>query len=87
VPWHIDNMFLELLIERGAAGVLLFVGLAAAALTRQVRAPNADDDAAPYLAASMCGVLCVGLFSSVFDVPRVALLMALLLCLCVFRDK
>jgi hypothetical protein len=88
VPWHIDNMFLEVLIERGTAGLLLFVVLIAAALTRQLRSSDPDDVVgAPFVAASLCGVLCVGLVSSVFDVPRVALLLALLLCLCLLRAQ
>lgn len=78
LPWHIDNLYLELLIERGLVGAALLPALAAAALWRLLRQPAAGDIVAPFIAASLCGVACLGLISSVLDVPRVALLLALL---------
>ena len=81
LPWHIDNLYLELLIERGVVGMLLLLGLTAAVLWRLLRQTDPGDTAAPFIAASLCGVLSVGLVSSVLDVPRVALLVALLLAL------
>jgi hypothetical protein len=78
VPWHIDNLYLELLIDRGLPALLVFLALVVLALARlsarAVRLP-----AAPFLAASLCGALLVGLVSSIFDVPRVAYLLQLLL--------
>lgn len=32
VPWHLDNLFLEVLVERGLAGLLLLVALMTYAL-------------------------------------------------------
>lgn len=78
LPWHIDNLYLELLIERGIVGLLAFVGLVGAVLWRLLRQPHRRDDAAPFVVASLCGVLCVGVVSSVLDVPRVAFLMWLI---------
>ena len=86
LPWHVDNLYLELLIERGLAGMLLLLGLTAAVLWRLVRRPDPGDAAAPFIAASLCGVLSVGLVSSVLDVPRVALLVGLLLTLGALHD-
>lgn len=77
VPWHIDNLYLELLIERGVVGLVVFLALAAVALHRLLLQP--PDTGAPFLAASLCAVLCVGLVSSVLDVARTALLLWLLL--------
>lgn len=79
VPWHIDNLFLELLIERGILGAMLLMGLTTAALWRLLHQAEPGDTCAPFIVASLCGVLCLGLISSVLDVPRVALLLALLL--------
>ena len=79
VPWHIDNMFLELLIERGLVGGGLLMVLAGVVAWRLLRRADPGDTSAPFIAAAVCGVLCVGLVSSVLDVPRVALLLALLL--------
>lgn len=79
VPWHIDNLYLELLIERGVLALLAFVSCAVWALRRLVGAKANGSAIAPFLAASLCGGLCVGLVSSAMDVPRVAFLMLLLL--------
>lgn len=79
VPWHIDNLFLELLIERGLVGFLLFAALVAYALWHLVFGRARASALAPYLAASLSGALLVGLVSSLMDVPRVAFLLFLLL--------
>jgi hypothetical protein len=78
VPWHIDNLYLELLIERGLAGLLLVLAIVASALRNLLRGAAAGDAACAFIAAALCGVLALGLVSSVLDVPRVALLASLL---------
>ena len=78
VPWHIDNLYLEVLIERGAPALLAFVLCMGLALGRIVVAANRAPPIAPFLAASLVGGLTVGLVSSVMDVPRVAFLLLLL---------
>ena len=78
VPWHIDNLYLELLIEHGLPACVAFVLCMAIALRRLVCAGGREVPIAPFLAASMCGALFVGLVSSVMDVPRVAFLLLLL---------
>jgi hypothetical protein len=75
IPWHIDNLYLELLIERGWLGLLLTAALAATALWHLVLGRARKNPLAPYVAASLAGVLIVGLVSSVMDVPRVAFLL------------
>jgi O-antigen ligase len=79
VPWHIDNLYLEVLIERGLAGLLVAAAIVAATLRRLWRAPAPAAVAAPFLGACMAGALCIGLVSSVLDMPRVAFLLGLLL--------
>ncbi len=79
LPWHIDNLYLEVLIERGAIGFLLLCSVAALALKRLVGAGKSAGSLAPFLAASLVGVLLLGLVSSVMDVPRVAFMFFLLL--------
>ena len=74
LPWHIDNLYLELLIERGLLGLFLVLLLVGCALWRLVFGAARGHVLAPYLAASLCGVMLVGLVSSVMDVPRVAFL-------------
>jgi hypothetical protein len=80
LPWHIDNLFLEVLVERGLLGLVLWVALVGTALWQLVLGVARRQPLAPYLAASLCGVLLVGLVSSVMDVPRVAFLLFLLVC-------
>jgi hypothetical protein len=79
VPWHIDNLFLEMLIERGGVGLLLFVTLVAYALWHLVLGRAQALAMSPYLAASLGAALLVGLVSSLMDVPRVAFLVYFLL--------
>ncbi len=75
VPWHIDNVYLDVLVERGLPALLAFVTCAAIALRRLARAGPRGPAFAPFLAASLAGALCAGLVNSVMDVPRVAFLM------------
>lgn len=78
LPWHIDNLYLEVLIERGLLGLVLWVALMGTALWHLVLGPARRQPLAPYLAASLSGGLLVGLVSSVMDVPRVAFMLFLL---------
>jgi hypothetical protein len=78
VPWHIDNLYLEVLIERGVPALLAFVLCMALALRRLVDAAGRAAPIAPFLAASLCGALLIGAVSSVMDAPRVAFLLFLL---------
>ena len=78
VPWHLDNLFLEMLVERGSAGLLAWILLVSYALWHLILGRARLEPLAPYLAASLTGVLVVGLVSSVMDVPRVAWLFFLL---------
>jgi len=75
VPWHIDNLYLDILVERGLPALLAFVTCAAIVLRRLARAGPRGPAFAPFLAASLAGALCAGLVNSVMDVPRVAFLM------------
>jgi len=78
LPWHIDSLWLELLIERGLLGALVFAGLFGWALRRLWTTPASSVRVAPFLAASLGGGVIVGLVSSVMDTPRVAFLFCLL---------
>jgi hypothetical protein len=78
VPWHIDNLYLELLIERGLIGAIAAGTLFAWAMVSAIKARGTTDTWRHYLAASLFGSLVVGLVSSIQDVPRVALVFYLL---------
>ena len=86
LPWHIDNLYLELLIERGWLGLSLALALCVWAarclwVSRQREAPLA-----PYLAASVLGCCLAGSVSSVLDAPRIGFLFFSLLFLAVLAD-
>ena len=78
VPWHIDNLYLELLIESGLLGGIVVGALTAWGLVSAVWARGPTSLLRPYLAAGLFGALIVGLVSSVLDMPRVALVFFLL---------
>ena len=76
LPWHIDNLLLELLIERGLSGLALVVATLAVAL-RAIAATTGT--AGRCIASSLAGFCVVGMFGSALDVPRVAFLFWILL--------
>lgn len=86
LPWHIDNLFLEALIDQGAIGLLLLLVVMATAFANLLRGPGREHVLAPYLLAALTGVATVGTFSSVLDMPRSAFLFFLLLCCALFLD-
>jgi hypothetical protein len=73
LPWHIDNLYLELLIEHGALGLTAALVLIGTALRNLHSQWLRGTRIAPFLAASIFGVLLVGSVSSVLDVPRISL--------------
>ncbi len=79
LPWHIDNVYLELLIERGLLGVMLMAAWVCFALNGVAQNPGTDASLARYLRASLVGAALIGLVSSWMDVPRIAFLVFLLL--------
>jgi hypothetical protein len=83
VPWHLDNLLLEVLVERGGLGLLAGLLLIGYALWHLVLGRARLQPLAPYVAASLVAVLLVGLVSSVMDVPRVAFLFFLLIFLAI----
>jgi hypothetical protein len=79
LPWHLDNLLLEILVERGLIGLLAWLMLVTFVLWHLVLGCARLDPIAPYVAASLVAVLLVGLVSSVMDAPRIAFLFWLLL--------
>lgn len=86
LPWHIDNLFLEALIDQGAIGLLLLLGIMTLAFSNLLRGPGREHVLAPYLIAALAGGAAVGAFSSILDMPRSAFLFFLLLCCALFLD-
>jgi hypothetical protein len=78
LPWHIKNLYVHTYVEQGWTGLgalALLLGYVAARLVR--RAWRGRPGAAVLLAA-LVGMLLVGCFDSIVDVPRLTLLVLLL---------
>lgn len=74
LPWHIKNLLLHVLFDQGLFGLVLFASLVGTALWRVAFGAARAHPIAPALAASIVGFVIVGLFDSLLDVPRLALL-------------
>ena len=79
LPWHVKNFAVNTLFETGWAGVATMAALlACAAAVLGARALRGDWPALAHLAA-LTAFMLVGLFDSLFDVPRLAFAFFLLL--------
>jgi hypothetical protein len=74
LPWHIDNVLLEWLIERGWLGLAAMLALLAAALLGQRR----DSDLSWVCATALVSALLLGGLASLMDAPRPAFLLCFL---------
>lgn len=76
-PWHIDNLYLELLIETGASGLLAFLIIVFRLTWGLFRECSRGETFSTVLLSSTAGLLALGLLVSVLDMPRVAVLSGL----------
>jgi hypothetical protein len=74
LPWHIDNFYLEILIDTGFVGLLGFLVLVLSTIRRLFQSFLAGNILAPYFISCIAGLLALGLVVSVLDMPRVATL-------------
>lgn len=79
MPWHAKNLLVNVLFDQGYVGLALFLILAVGALWRLNLGTARTHELSPYLSASIVGFLVVGMFDSLMDVPRLALIYDLLL--------
>jgi hypothetical protein len=76
--WHIKNLYLELLFESGAVGLAIFLFASALALATAIRSAR-HTAIGMSLAGGLAGFLLVGSFGSLFDNPRPATLLFIVL--------
>jgi hypothetical protein len=79
LAWHVKNIFVQLIFEQGWFGLLTFGALVAVLLFSVGRAALKGQVMALTTASSLVGFLCVGLFGSPLDSPRMAFLFYFLL--------
>jgi O-antigen ligase len=87
LSWHVDSLFLEVLIDQGVVGLSLLLALLAMAFANLLRGPGGDHVLAPYLLSALLACLVVGVFSSLLDMPRSAFLFYLLLSCALFLNR
>lgn len=79
LAWHVKNIFVQLVFEQGWLGLSTFIFLTGLILYTFVMASLRGQIAAAVIFSSLVGFLCVGLFGSPLDAPRMAFLFYLLL--------
>lgn len=79
LPWHIDNLYLEILIETGLVGLSGFLALIFLIVRRLFKVYRQGHPLAAYFLSSIAGLMALGLLVSVLDMPRVATLFGLFL--------
>jgi hypothetical protein len=80
LPWHIKNMFVHLHFEQGLLGLLATLGLLGLALARGLASAQRGDLFALGLTIAIVGFCTVGLVGTLFDEPRIMLLLLLMAC-------
>ena len=79
MPWHAKNLQINTLFDQGIFGLAISTLLWLAALWRLNIGRGARHELSPYLTASIVGFLVVGMFDSLTDVPRLAIIYYLIL--------
>ncbi|WLI88900.1 hypothetical protein Q4S45_19685 [Massilia sp. R2A-15] len=87
VPWHLENTWVQLAFEQGLAGLAAFAGLAACAALALWRRLRAGDPWAAALGAALAAFFTLSLLDSLFDFPRISLLVFLLIVQALFRAQ
>jgi hypothetical protein len=87
LPWHLENTWLQLVFEQGVPGLAGFAGLVLCALAALARRLGAGDPYAPALAGSLAAFLALSLVDSVFDFPRISLIVFLILLSALFDSR
>ena len=85
LPWHIKNLALNLYFELGALGVVAYAGLLLTVAAGLLRRLLLGEREAPIWLASLAAFHAVGIFDSLLDVPRIALLAMLITCTAALR--
>lgn len=75
LPWHIKNVWVHVVFEQGWLGLAAFLALTVLALARTAKAAWRGQALAWVLLASLVGMLSIGVFDSLLDTPRLAMLL------------
>lgn len=78
-PWHIENIWVDIVFEQGWLGLITFSLMLLYGLAAILKAAWQSSIISIVVLASLGGFLCVGLFGSPLETPRLALLFYLTL--------
>ena len=79
LPWHMDNLYLELLIERGLLGLAAFAALAVYGLAMTAQGVARQNPLALIVGIAILAAVLIGVVISVIEIPRVSTMLWLLL--------
>lgn len=79
MPWHMKSLFFHVLFDQGVLGLSLVVIMIFAAIFRLTAGQASKHPLATPILGSICGFLVVGLFDTLVDAPRLAVLFYFLL--------
>lgn len=85
-PWHIENLLVAAYFETGLIGLGAFLLLIFIAGIRLVRLSLQGDPFAPIFLASLLGLMAIGTLNSLFEDPRLGLLLWLFLIVVADRE-
>lgn len=71
LPWHVKNLWINLYFDQGVLGVVAFAGFLFTVTLAGARRAMRGDHWGVALVTSMTGILSVGLFGSMLDMPRI----------------
>ena len=77
--WHIKNVFVYIFYEGGVLGLIVLALVLAFVASNLLRRIINRDEFAVLYASALTGIILVGLFDSLFDEPRIALMIWLLI--------
>jgi len=75
--WHTKSMWVHLLFEQGLFGLIIFAVLTLVAVRQLIRRSWAGEPHAAVWLASLSGLLIIGVVDSLFDAPRLAMLLVM----------
>jgi hypothetical protein len=87
LPWHAKNMFLNIYFDQGFFGLIIFLLILGASLSRMTRKMMQGDAQSGMFLASLSGFVMVGLFDSILDFPRLSLLFYLMIMMTLLRPQ
>lgn len=74
LPWHLENVWVQVYFEQGAFGLLIFLLLIVSVMRKLIALNRLHHPFAPAMLASFAAFLALSLIDSIFDFPRMSFL-------------